>query len=594
MRDAAERDEGASDPLMSYFHSIDDSMWLYLIDLALLEALVIYTWKFRDMPGAKTYLLTQTAKGFWLFFLVLSSLSDAMSTKLFWIYLQQMMAIVTPYLWMLFVWELSRPERRLPKSMKYGFAAVVGYLWIVLLLPAGQATYWNKVEYVGTTLQLTFGPNGWLALINSYVLCLISTFLSVQWVLNSDGLQRQQALWFVLPPLFTWLGHFLSRIPAFWFLAPQAFGFLLSGSFVAWAYYRWRMYSILPLAQDVAAQNMIDGLLVIDEAGYLVGINPAGQQILHDLPIAVGDCFAEQMAGWSDLAVFSGQSGKEESELKRDVQGRIHYYQVSRIPLTAGSGYRLGRIILLTDITRSKQDQEKLLAQQKALSVLMERDRLGREIHDGPGQFWSYLNMQVGAIRSLIEKNRIKQADSLLVQLAEVSQELHTDIRESIRGLQRPSGIKESFLSTLEDYAHWYRKTYAIDVSLAVDEAFRDKLLMPPAKVQLLRVIQEALTNVRKHARAHTVQIRFQVKNEQVQFYITDDGCGFDREEAAKQPDHFGLTIMQERLKEIGGNLAIQSELQQGTTLCVTVPISPSGSRQDPSEEEKNNESFIG
>ena len=111
-------------------------------------------------------------------------------------------------------------------------------------------------------------------------------------------------------------------------------------------------------------------------------------------------------------------------------------YQIRTLPLTTPQGNLLGKTILFKDITEQKRDEAKIIDQEKALSIMTERERLGRELHDGNGQLWSYINMQVEAARSLIEKKDFTEADVLLEKLVGVTQDMHVDIRESITGLQ--------------------------------------------------------------------------------------------------------------------------------------------------------------
>ena len=100
-------------------------------------------------------------------------------------------------------------------------------------------------------------------------------------------------------------------------------------------------------------------------------------------------------------------------------------------------------------------------------------------------------------------------------------------------------------------------------------------LLEPTTGVQLLRVVQEALTNARRHGKACSVQVTIEMRGDRARVIVEDDGCGFDP--ALLQPqtgDHFGLTFMRERMAKIGGNLAIDSQPGTGTTVSLDAPLS--------------------
>jgi signal transduction histidine kinase len=106
--------------------------------------------------------------------------------------------------------------------------------------------------------------------------------------------------------------------------------------------------------------------------------------------------------------------------------------------------------------------------------------------------------------------------------------------------------------------------------------------LSPTVEVQLLRIIQEALSNVRKHAyapqapegvRTHrSVQVSFSLAGARAQVAIVDDGCGFDPAAAAAQREGYGLWVMQERAEAVGGKMAVISSPGQGTRVIVWVP----------------------
>jgi len=127
---------------------------------------------------------------------------------------------------------------------------------------------------------------------------------------------------------------------------------------------------------------------------------------------------------------------------------------------------------------------------------------------------------------------------------------------------------------TLTQYLAKYEKKYDIRTRLEGSETFTDGAFEPLVEVQLLRILQEALTNVRKHANARSVRVTFVSENGFVCVTIHDDGRGFDPDAAsAGVEEHFGLRVMRERAEEVGGSLSLQSTTGQGTELVVRVPV---------------------
>lgn len=554
------------------YYPIGDTIWFYIFVIAALEAMAIYTWQFRKVPGGRPQAFLQASKGTWLFFKVLASISTDFSMKFLWIKLWQAMAILTPYLWLVFILQISRQEEKVSRVLMYCIRGIVGCEALLILTSSWHGLIWKEIWMDGLIVHYVAGPLDNLLLIFSYLLCFLATCFSVRWVFKTYGLRRRHALWIALSGVLSWFGNMLGFVPAFRNLG-HPLGFLLTGLFITWVFYRWRVYSILPLAQEAAARHMIDGLLVIDEQNYLVDINPAAKNMLNGLPVVVGGKFQEVTIAWPGLAEFDGMTGLDSMEVLRECPEGTCYYQLNRIVLQTSNRNFLGRIILLKDITKQKQDQNKMVEQQKALSILAERDRLGRELHDGQGQLWGYINMQVEAVRSLLENKNLAQAQLLLEQMAAITQDRHVDIREAITGLQAAVTTEQGFLRTLEEYLQWFRQNYEVNAELVISNDFAAELLVPITEVQLLRIIQEALTNIRKYARAHHVKVFMRVNGSFAEIRVEDDGCGFDLTIAAKKKGSFGLRIMQERAAEIGAQFTIQSAPNAGTKIIIQVPL---------------------
>jgi len=374
-----------------------------------------------------------------------------------------------------------------------------------------------------------------------------------------------------LTPLFNFVGNILSYTLAIQAVSPQIVGQLLSACYITWVFYRWRVYSILPLAQEAVTQDMIDGLVVVDEKGYIVDLNPAARTILTGLSAVVGDTFQKVAAAWPALAEIGDGDGLETREAFRECNGQHYFYQLRALPLKTPQGNPLGKTILLKDITRQKENEKKMLEAEKALSILTERERLGRELHDGHGQLWSYFQVQVEAVRSQLEKNNLVQAGVILDKLARNMQNLHVDIRESITGLQIAGTAEQGIWQSLEQYLQWFKQNYEITTTLFISQEFIPGQLPPTTEVQLLRIIQEALTNIRKHANASQISITITANSGWVDIEVVDDGNGFDM--AAVKKGSFGLKIMQERAEEIGAKFRITSKPNAGTRLSLRIPV---------------------
>jgi signal transduction histidine kinase len=206
-------------------------------------------------------------------------------------------------------------------------------------------------------------------------------------------------------------------------------------------------------------------------------------------------------------------------------------------------------------------------------AVMQERERLSRELHDGMAQLVAHLLLRLDTIKELVEASRHQEAGAELERLHAVADEIYEDIGESITGI-RTNVTKRGLIRALQDYADQFEERHQIPVSLRADDA-ADRL-SPLAAFQLFRLIQEALTNVRKHAGAREVAVSLTPKGpDQLVVTIADDGQGFIpgvQRNGTMRP--LGLTTMRERVETLGGTFQVTSQPGQGTEVTATIPIS--------------------
>lgn len=239
-------------------------------------------------------------------------------------------------------------------------------------------------------------------------------------------------------------------------------------------------------------------------------------------------------------------------------------------PLYDGRGRLYGCLLLLRDVTEQHRAAALLLAQQRALATLQERERLARELHDSAGQILAYVGLQAEAIGKYVRDGDTAAADAQLRQLAAAAQGAHVDVRESILSLKTAAAENQPFAAVLGRYLDTYAARYDVHIDLAVADGLADPFA-PETSVQVLRVVQEALTNAHKHGHAGQVYVSLGRRNGAARLVVADDGRGFDT--AAVGEGHYGLAIMRERMAQVGGRLAIESRPGAGTRIVLDAPI---------------------
>lgn len=213
-------------------------------------------------------------------------------------------------------------------------------------------------------------------------------------------------------------------------------------------------------------------------------------------------------------------------------------------------------------------DNAYLHMQVRSLAVAEERIRIAHELHDGQAQVLAYVNTKAQAVKEFMRQERYDKAGEHLEQLAGAAREVYADVREGILGLRAVVAGDQSFLDALRQHVETWQDQCGIPVRLDVDE---EPHLSPDVELQLLRIVQEALANVRKHSQAENVEILLRKRPLGLTITVTDDGAGFEVDSvgrAAGRP-RFGLSTMRERAESIGARFELQSTAGQGTTVRV-------------------------
>jgi signal transduction histidine kinase len=216
-------------------------------------------------------------------------------------------------------------------------------------------------------------------------------------------------------------------------------------------------------------------------------------------------------------------------------------------------------------------DNAHLHRQVADLAVAQERLRIAHEMHDGIAQVLGYVNTKVQAATEYIRREKTEEGLAQLRELTNAAREAYGDVREAIVDLRTLPGPARPLEKVLREYADRWMEQTGISVRLVV----QGELSIPPGiELQLVRIIQESLTNVRKHAKAATATIDIRRANGALLLTVKDDGVGFAQDSRTRSVfPRFGLTTMRERAESVGGIFSVASTPGAGTTVTVEVPI---------------------
>jgi len=224
-------------------------------------------------------------------------------------------------------------------------------------------------------------------------------------------------------------------------------------------------------------------------------------------------------------------------------------------------------------------ENARLYERVQGMAALEERGRIGRELHDGLAQVLAYLHLQSKAAEGLLSSGQIAQAQAELQGMQEVAQEAYGDVRESILGLRTTITPSEGLIPTLTEYFDKFSQQSGINARLVIGDD-TDVKFVPVVEIQLLRIIQEALANIRKHSGASRAWVRFEADEAGAVITIEDDGQGFDPSRIWQdRQEHFGLQTMRERAESVGGTLHILTQPGQGVRMTVQLPTGHLGGK---------------
>jgi PAS domain S-box-containing protein len=258
--------------------------------------------------------------------------------------------------------------------------------------------------------------------------------------------------------------------------------------------------------------------------------------------------------------------------------GALVAVSVSFAPLQLeGSTDVIGVIGVVTDISERERAEElrNRLIQQAVTAQEEERRRIARELHDEAGQ--SLTALLVG-LRTIEEARTIGEAAELAQRLRGIAAQTLDEVGRLSRGLH-PSILDEVGLpAAVTRHVQEFAQLHGVAVDVRI-EGLDSELLPPLLQTTVYRVLQEALTNVAKHAGARSVSVRLVRAKATVELRVQDDGAGFDpaadAEAAAgdRGDRHLGLQVMRERAALLGGSVEVESRAGAGTTITAHFPM---------------------
>jgi PAS domain S-box-containing protein len=562
------------------------TVWPYLATLGLLVALGWFSWRRRSVPGARSLAVACLFGAVWQVGVIAELLAVAASAKIAWIKFQAVCQLPAVTAATCFVLEYVHPGRWLTRRNVI-LLSLPPLLLLVLVLTNGLHHWFWRGFLVDGSIQLLRGGANWIFVGYGMGLVLVN-LAAFAWL-------------FVRSPRHRWavalmaLGQILSRAMYVVDIAtgetgvqpdPVNLGVAIVFGTYAIALFGLRIFDPLPAARRIAIEQMQEGMVVFDTGWQALSLNPAAEQILGT-PAA-----RARGKTWSELLPTCPDPGRclepgtgpieiclperHGEDVEAGTEGRR--YALALSVLHDHRELLAGYLLLLRDETERHRAEAQRLEWQWAQATLQERELLAQELHDGLAQSLGFLNVQAQAANLFLQSGRAEAAQDSLDRLTEIALETQGDARELIGDLLTVSMPSEGLCGAVRQAVARFEDQTELPVSLALAEDVevlcQSSTLPPAAGVQLLRILQEALANVRKHAGCPSqIGVQVMAKDGQLRMTVTDNGPGFDPAVAGAGGQHFGLQVMAQRAERVGGQLAVHSNHGHGTQVEVCVPL---------------------
>ncbi|MBI2863773.1 MAG: sensor histidine kinase [Chloroflexi bacterium] len=339
----------------------------------------------------------------------------------------------------------------------------------------------------------------------------------------------------------------------------------------------------------------IAGLALADDDSGLIRwqflSGAASDRLRRDAQQSGDGLFGRIFQTGQPVVVEDAAAGGEETMAVRSWLDEISLRAALAVPVGVGGetigvlmvGYRARRAFALNDVKllAGLADQvaiainnAQLYDRVRALSAMEERQRLAREMHDGLAQLLGNITAQATASAELLAQRRWDDAQQRLARLRQVAQMAYAEVRHAILGLRAASRGEHGFLKMLDEFAVQINQGEGLSIGVEVEPGINVGELAPPVEVQAVRIVQEALANVRKHSRATEALIKIRRDGGWLSITVEDNGRGFSLTEGQGDDSHLGLQIMRERAELVGGELRIETATGGGTAITVRLPVS--------------------
>jgi PAS domain S-box-containing protein len=318
-----------------------------------------------------------------------------------------------------------------------------------------------------------------------------------------------------------------------------------------------------------------DGILVVSEGGRIERTNPRLREMfgydageLEDQPVEVLVPLDQQVGHASHRQSFTRDPHMRPMGAGLELSGSCK--DGSQIPIEVSlSPFRANGRQCTIAVVRDVAERRRLRAfsTESVHAAENERKRIAAELHDETAQRLAAILVRLRLLATTREDERADAIESLRDQVADTAE----GVRRIARGLRPPELEDVGVVSALRAWLRTWPQGERVGVEIYAEQV--DRILSPDQRLVLYRVVQEALSNVVRHADARAVRLEISEDDGHVVTVVADDGVGFDEQRVVRQEHGLGILGMGERAAMVGGRVQVTSTVGQGTEVRLLIPI---------------------
>jgi PAS domain S-box-containing protein len=596
-------------------------IWPLLVAIVASITIMVVVWRRRPGAGVIPFMVLMVAVTLWSVGNTLEFLMTDFSANFFFVKFNYIGITIVPAAWLMFVLEYTGRKQWVTRRNVRLLAIEPILVQIFAWTDPYHHLFWTSRGLIKSggywISDVTYGPAFWVHGAYSYILILLGTVFLLQAFFRAPELYRGQMKWLLVGTFAPWIGNMmylsgLNPLPNI-DLTPLAFS--ITGLTMGWSLYRYRLLDITPIARNVVIESLSDALFVLDAQDRVVDSNPAGVQLLNlkTSTELIGKKLSQVVPQYEPLlARFRPiEEARTEITLEGDSTGKRHF-DLRISPLRQHGSDVSGRLIMLHEITRRKQTEEQIRAQNEALVRANRELGVAREQAEEANRLKSEFLATISHELRTPLNSVIGYADLLLTGLAgELNDKQRDYVQRSLSNGERLLNLINELLDLskieagrLELVPFPFSLTELVTGAKERMQALADRKTLefktrldPTLPVMLegdAKRIEQIIVNLVGNAIKYTekgyVELRLErLGDAQWSIVVADTGIGipphaveyiFDKFRQVDSTTHrqyqgtgLGLTIVRELTQLMGGTVHIESEVNKGSTFTVKLPL---------------------